>query len=114
MLVEDDFIVAFDMQSLLEEQGANVIGPIADLAEARSTLMNRDSQIEAAVLDVNLNGEYVFPLAHELQRAGIPFAFVTAYADNDSLFPSELREVPRLAKPVLPNTLLSQLQRLLR
>jgi hypothetical protein len=56
----------------------------------------------------------VFPLAAELEAAGIPFVFATAYADDEHLFPEHLRDAPRLAKPVLPNTLITQLQRLLR
>ena len=113
LVVEDDFIVAFDMQTLLEEQGARVIGPVAELREAQAALASVRSSIQLAVLDVNLNGEYVFPLAAELKAASIPFVFATAYADDDRLFPEPLREVPRLAKPVLPNTLLAQLQRIL-
>jgi CheY-like chemotaxis protein len=112
LLVEDDFIVAFDMQTLLEEQGARVIGPLADLHEAQAAFASARSNVQLAVLDVNLNGEYVFPLAAELRAAGIPFVFATAYADDDRLFPEPLRSVPRLAKPVLPNTLVGQLQRL--
>ena len=113
LVVEDDFIVAFDMQSLLEEQGARVIGPSATLEEAQSLVANHASAIQAAVLDVNLNGQYVFAVALQLQQRGIPFVFATAYADDDRLFPEALRTVPRLAKPVLPNVLIGQLKRLL-
>jgi CheY-like chemotaxis protein len=112
LVVEDDFIVAFDMQTLLEEQGARVIGPASDLAEARAAFVP-GANVQVAVLDVNLNGEYVFPLAAQLRAAGVPFLFATAYADDDRLFPEELRDAPRLSKPVLPNALLGQLQRLL-
>ena len=111
LVVEDDFIVAFDMQSMLEEQGAEVIGPASSLQEARALLAG--AQPDAAVLDVNLNGEYVFPLAEDLRVRGIPFLFATAYADDDRLFPPIARDVLRLAKPVLPSVLLSQLKRIL-
>jgi two-component system, response regulator PdtaR len=111
LVVEDDFIVAYDMQSMLEEQGAEVIGPASSLQEARALLA--DSQPNAAVLDVNLNGEYVFPLAEDLRARGIPFLFATAYTDDDRLFPPATKQVLRLAKPVLPNVLISQLRKLL-
>jgi two-component system, response regulator PdtaR len=114
LIVEDDFIVAFDMQTLLEEQGAKVIGPAASLAEARSSIAAHTTRLHAAVLDVNLQGEYVFPVAMELHSAGVPVLFATAYADDDRLFPVDLKSAPRLAKPVLPNALLGQLQRLIR
>ncbi len=112
LLVEDDFIVAFDMRMLLEEQGARVLGPAASVDEARSLLAS--SAPNVAVLDVNLNGELVFPLAEELQARGIPIVFATAYADDDRLFPSAARLAPRLAKPVLPNVLIGQVARLLK
>jgi CheY-like chemotaxis protein len=111
LVVEDDFIVAYDMQSLLEEQGARVLGPAATLAEARELVAAETPTI--AVLDVNLNGEFVFPLADDLRARKVPFLFATAYADDDRLFPESDRSAPRLPKPVLPNVLIGQLRRLL-
>lgn len=100
------------MQAILEEQGATVLGPAASLDEARSLL--EGSSPNVAVLDVNLNGELVFPLAEELHARRIPYVFATAYADDERLFPDSTRAAPRLAKPVLPNTLLAQIERMLR
>lgn len=111
LVVEDDFIVAFDMQMMLEEQGARVLGPAATLAQARGIIENDSPQL--AVLDVNLNGEFVFPLAEELSARGVPFLFATAYADDERLFPATARDIPRLAKPVLPNVLIGRLRKLL-
>lgn len=111
LLVEDDFIVAFDMQTLLEEAGAIVVGPASTLAEARELLSRNLPTV--AVLDVNLNGEYVFPLVADLRRREIPYLFATAYADNDQLFPEDSKSAPRLNKPVLPNVLIGQLKKLL-
>jgi CheY-like chemotaxis protein len=112
LIVEDDFIVGFDMQMLLEEQGARVAGPAASLAEARSLLAHNSPQV--AVLDVNLSGELVFPLVEDLQKRDIPYVFVTAYADDERLFPESARHAPRLAKPVLPNVLIGQIAKVLR
>ncbi len=111
LLVEDDFIVAFDMQTMLEEQGAEVIGPAASVAQARALLNGANPNI--AVLDVNLNGELVFPLTEDLQQRGIPFVFATAYADDERLYPAHAKQAPRLAKPVLPNVLVRQIVKLL-
>jgi two-component system, response regulator PdtaR len=110
LVVEDDFIVAYDMQMMLEEQGARVLGPATSLAEAQELLAKE--RPTAAVLDVNLAGEYVFPLADELRAKEVPFVFATAYADNDRIFPEATRGAPRLSKPVLPNVLIAQLMRL--
>ncbi|MDY6946302.1 MAG: response regulator [Pseudomonadota bacterium] len=110
LVVEDDFIVAYDMQMMLEEQGACVLGPASSLAEAQALLARERPTV--AVLDVNLGGEYVFPLTEELRAQQVPFVFATAYADDDRLFPQATRSVPRLPKPVLPNVLITQLMRL--
>jgi two-component system, response regulator PdtaR len=110
LVVEDDFIVAYDMQMMLEEQGARVLGPATSLAEAQALLAQERPTV--AVLDVNLNGEYVFPLAAELRAKEVPFLFATAYADEERLFPQGVRDATRLSKPVLPNVLIGQLMRL--
>ena len=112
LLVEDDFIVAYDMQTMLEEQGATVTGPASSLGEARELLARSCPNV--AVLDVNLNGELVFPLAEELQSRGIPYIFATAYADDERLYPPSAKQAPRLAKPVLPAVLVAQIARLLK
>lgn len=111
LVVEDDFIVAFDMQVMLEEQGAEVIGPASSVMEALALLAA--ARPNAAVLDVNLNGEFVFPVADQLRAQGVPFLFATAYADDDRLFPETSKQTPRLAKPVLPVVLITQLKKLL-
>jgi DNA-binding response OmpR family regulator len=110
LVVEDDFIVAHDMQMMIEEQGARVLGPATSLAEALELVANEPPTM--AVLDVNLGGELVFPLISELQTRKVPFVFATAYADEDRMFPEAARGAPRLAKPVLPNVLIAQLMRL--
>jgi two-component system, response regulator PdtaR len=112
LVVEDDFIVAFDVQTMLEDRGARVLGPASTLSEGHALLARQRPSF--AVLDVNLNGEYVFALADELQAQCVPFVFTTAYADDDRLFPPQLRSVPRLNKPVLPDLLIGQLLRMIR
>jgi DNA-binding response OmpR family regulator len=99
------------MQTALEEQGARVLGA-SSLDEARELLANDQPTI--AVLDVNLNGDYVFPLVDDLRSREVPFLFATAYSDDERLFPQQVKSAPRLAKPVQPNVLIRQLQRMLR
>lgn len=111
LVVEDDYIVAFDMQSLLEERGARVLGPATSVHEARALLHQQTPDV--AILDVNLNGEWVFPIAEILLARAVPFVFATAYADDEHLFPPQMRTVPRLAKPVTPCALVTQLEQLL-
>jgi hypothetical protein len=67
--------------------------------------------IDAAILDLNVHNEWVFPVAHALAAAGVPFVFLTAYA-LDSI-PPEHRERPFLRKPHVPDELLAAVRQLL-
>jgi CheY-like chemotaxis protein len=89
-----------------------VLGPASSLQEARELLANDRPTV--AVLDVNLNGEYVFPLVDELRAREVPFFFATAYADDERLFPQQAKAAPRLSKPVQPQALVTQVERMLR
>lgn len=98
------------MQILLQDCGADVLGPASTVAEGRA-LVSLEKP-DAAVLDVNLNGEFVFALAQQLREQEVPMLFATAYADDDGLFPDADKSVPRVAKPVLPAVLITQLRKL--
>jgi CheY-like chemotaxis protein len=78
LLVEDEAFVAMMMKDLLAEFGFRVVGPFGKVADAIETLDRQ--HIVGAVLDVNLAGEKVYPLAEQLSGRGIPFVFVTGYA----------------------------------
>jgi CheY-like chemotaxis protein len=67
-----------DVREMLEAEGATVVGPVARLAAAIA-LAESDSRIDGALLDVNLQGEMVFPLADLLRERNIPFLFATGY-----------------------------------
>ncbi len=73
------------------------MGPASRLAEALG--LARDSDLDGGVLDVNLNGEMIFPVAEVLRGRGIPFLFSTGYGDQAN-FPPEFRTAPRVSKPV--------------
>jgi CheY-like chemotaxis protein len=81
LVVEDEPIVALDLAGVLEGRGATIIGPAYNVAEAR-WLISR-SQIDCAVLDVNLGRESVAPLVRELGELNIPFVFLTGYDERD-------------------------------
>ena len=76
LIVEDAVLLALELESGLADAGATVIGPAYELAEAFALL---DGPIDAAVLDADLNGESVIPLAHRLRERHIPFVFATGY-----------------------------------
>ncbi len=95
LVVEDWFPVAQQIQARLEELECIVVGPVPRLRKALS--MARSEELDGAILDVDLNGERVYPVAAELQRRGIPFIFATGYQSPH--VPAELRDAPRLEKP---------------
>jgi two-component sensor histidine kinase/response regulator RpfG family c-di-GMP phosphodiesterase len=106
LLVEDELVVGMFMQELLEEIGYRPTEPIGRLSDAISAATNE--RFEGAVLDMNLNGEIVYPLADLLTEQNVPFLFVTGYAPRsvDPRFTS----VPILQKPVVQKALADALQ----
>jgi two-component sensor histidine kinase/DNA-binding response OmpR family regulator len=96
LLVEDEALVAMMMQDLLDELGVEVVGPYGSAAEAM--VAAKSEAFDAAILDVNLDGGTVYPLADMLAKGAIPFAFVTGY--EPSTIDAAFRSVPVLQKPV--------------
>lgn len=96
LIVEDNPLLAFDIKDLMEELGAIPIGPALDLG-AGLALLN-DNQPDAALLDIDLGGEYVWPLAEELRQRRVPFAFISADCTADFL-PDPYRRMVCLEKP---------------
>jgi DNA-binding response OmpR family regulator len=93
LLVEDEYLVASLIEEMLEIAGCIVTGPIPRLAQAVDAA-DRET-CDAAVLDVNLAGERIYPVADILSRRNIPFVFVTGYG----VLPGEYAKRPRLCKP---------------
>lgn len=101
LVVEDEFLVALEVEAALECMGCNIVGPFAKLGKAVEAA--RKAAIDGAVLDINLNGEMVYPLAELLERQSIPFVFITGYTAAD--LPERFRAFRRLQKPLDPNAL---------
>jgi DNA-binding response OmpR family regulator len=93
LLVEDEPIVAMDVEDMLLELGCEVIGPCPRLSAALEAA--HFQSIDVAVLDVNLNGEESYPVAQALRDRSIPFAFATGFGERKTPFP----EAPTLTKP---------------
>jgi PAS domain S-box-containing protein len=77
LLVEDEALVAMMMKGFLEQLGCAVAGPFVTPFEALAYL--KEHSVDAAILDVNLAGETVYPVAEALYCNGVPFAFATGY-----------------------------------
>jgi two-component sensor histidine kinase/DNA-binding response OmpR family regulator len=109
LLVEDELVVGLFMQDLLKTIGYRPTEPIARLSEAIHAATKE--RFEGAILDMNLNGEIVYPLAELLTQQRVPFLFVTGYGQH-SLDPRFTR-VPVLQKPVVQDELAGALSRVL-
>jgi len=79
LIVEDAVLLALELETGLAEAGAEVIGPAYELEEAMALL---DRPIDAAVLDANLNGRSVTPVAEVLAKRHVPFVFATGYGET--------------------------------
>ncbi len=79
LVVEDEMMVSMLIEDMLTDLGCSVVGPAARLDEAIA--LATTAQIDCAVLDVNLGGQPIFPLADILRERGHPFAFATGYGD---------------------------------
>lgn len=95
LLVEDEFMVALLMETELAAHGCEIIGPIGRLDRALE-IAQREA-VDVAILDVNVNGNEVYPIAEALAARGIPFVFVSGYGRRGLRVPWGDR--PTLQKP---------------
>lgn len=77
LLVEDEVTVSMLIEDMLDELGYEVVGSASTIAEALSVLEQESP--DCAILDVNLSGVYVYPVAEALRERAIPYAFSTGY-----------------------------------
>lgn len=107
-VVEDEAVVAFEMSDALEDLGFEVVGPSIHLEDAERKA--RESDIDVAVLDVNLGrGRTSEPVARILRERGIPFVFLTAYDRDQIGFAGGEDRI--LRKPVSTHALAAALRR---
>jgi DNA-binding response OmpR family regulator len=109
LVVEDEWLIADMLEEALRESGFEVAGPAPTVKRALELLA--EGALDAAVLDVSLNREPSFPVAEALAERGVPFVFMTGYAEAD--LPVEFRSRPILHKPFAPEALTSHVSRLL-
>lgn len=106
LVVEDNFLAAEVVRDVLENNGCRVIGPVGRIENGLR--LAEHEELDGAILDVNLNGDWSFPIAWALRHRGVPFIFLTGY-DDAAIIPAELRPAPRLGKPVLGQQLVEAL-----
>jgi CheY-like chemotaxis protein len=101
LVVEDEYLVAMDMSTYLEAAGAQVVGPASNVNAALEVLER--TELDGAILDVNLHGEMAFPIADALAARGIPFVFMTGY--DARMMPARFASVKRCEKPTTPEAI---------
>ena len=108
LVAEDEFLVALLLEEELRAAGYSLVGPFTNLASATSAA--RRERFDVALLDINLDGEMVYPLADELVDRKAPFIFLSGYSWQNT--PEKFDQVPRVAKPFDTPTLLAEITRL--
>ena len=109
LLVEDDVLIAMMLEGLLLRVGCVVVGPFSRVEKAAQAAC--EEAIDIAVLDVNLAGERVYPVAEALALRGVPFAFITGY--NRFELPAQYIDRPTIAKPFRARELTEKLAAML-
>lgn len=104
LIVEDEYFLAADLETTLRSRGAQIVGPIADLTEAKNQIA--DGGFDIAVLDIGLRDEPAYVLADELMAREIPFVFLTGYSAD--VIPARFAAVLRLEKPMDPGVVAQQ------
>ena len=101
LVVEDEVLVSWIAQDLLADMGCVVIGPAASVDQALEVIATMG--LDAAVLDINLNGQMSYPVADELIARGVPFVFATGY-DRGGI-PERYQRFSVLQKPLMREAL---------
>lgn len=111
LVAEDEYFIARDIARALHALGAEVVGPVASRDEVEGILATGE-HLDAAILDINLNGEMVFSVMEALTVRGIPVVFATGY--DQTTVPVQYRDVPLWQKPFDPQALVQALPDLVR
>ena len=105
LVVEDETVLAMAVEGFLQDLGHEVVGPFARVTDALSVV--EGEILDAALLDVNLAGEMVFPVAAALALKGVPFLLVSGY--DDRMLRRGNPDWPHLTKPYRIEEALSRL-----
>jgi CheY-like chemotaxis protein len=97
LIVEDDCVTAMDLAETLSAAGARVIGPAGTIASAFE-LLQRRPQLDIALLDVEVEGAFVFDVADELVKLEVPIVFTTGYERSE--IPARFRTARHCEKPI--------------
>jgi DNA-binding response OmpR family regulator len=109
LVVEDEYLIRMLLEDMLADIGYDLAAGVGTISEASEVAATGD--FNAAILDVNLDGKEIFPVADILAGRGVPFIFVTGYGERS--LPEPWRDRPALQKPFQMEQLRSALAGLL-
>ena len=109
LVVEDEYLIRMLLEDMLADLGYEVAAAVGTIAEASELAASGD--FNAAILDVNLDGQEIYPVAEILAKRGLPFVFVTGYGERSLTEPYHDR--PALQKPFQIDQLKAALDELL-
>ena len=96
LIVEDESLVAMLIETILEDMECVPVGPASTIDEGLALVRDAEG-LDAALLDVNVAGQQIFPVAEALKARGVPFVFSTGYGEGG--LPDEWRGQPTVQKP---------------
>lgn len=105
LVVEDELLIGMLLEDMLRDLGHEVVATASRLDEALE--LAQVVEVDAAILDVNLNGQAIYPVAEVLAGRGIPFVFATGYGERG--LPPSLQQRPTLQKPFQQDALAHKL-----
>jgi DNA-binding response OmpR family regulator len=110
LIVDDEILTAHSIETAVQSRGWEVVGPV-DQMEVALTAAGEE-EIHAAILDLNVEGRLVWPVAAILKGRGVPFLFLTGYHESQVVHP-DYEDAPTLGKPYIERELLAHIARLL-
>lgn len=99
LIVEDNPFIAYDLANAVVLAGGRVAGPALSLAEA--AILIDEGNVDAALLDIDLRSEQVWPVAERLKSMSTPIVFISSHSDQPG-FPDRFSAYPRMTKPATP------------
>lgn len=106
LVVEDEAMIAMLVEDMVIDFGSEVVGPVARMDQAISLALS--AELDAAILDINVGGSVVFPVADILDGRGVPVIFATGYGSAG--LPARFRGSPVLPKPFSGQSLAAALR----
>ena len=95
LIIEDQILISMDLEEIVNNCGSIPVGPAHTISEALRFVS--ENEFDAAILDINIDGDMVFSVADRLSILKKPFIFITGYTTDD--FPDLYPGVPIVAKP---------------